>query len=87
MSTGQTGHMTGQMGHVHGTDGTHTHTHQGVSRQNSLCLLAFSFPICSGDSTNKKGIASENPTRRNAAFALETACLALFVSFVLLFLF
>ena len=24
MSAGQTGHMTGQMGHVHGTDGTHT---------------------------------------------------------------
>ena len=24
MSAGQTGQMTGQMGHVHGTDGTHT---------------------------------------------------------------
>ena len=24
MSAGQTGHITGQMGHVHGTDGTHT---------------------------------------------------------------
>ena len=24
MSAGQTGHMTGQMGHVHGRDGTHT---------------------------------------------------------------
>ena len=24
MSAGQTGHKTGQMGHVHGTDGTHT---------------------------------------------------------------
>ena len=34
MSAGQ---MTGQMGHVHGTDGTQTK----VSRQNSLCLLVF----------------------------------------------
>ena len=24
MSAGQTGHVMGQMGHVHGTDGTHT---------------------------------------------------------------
>ena len=38
---GQTGQMTGQMGHVHGTDGTHTH--QGVSRQNSLFLLVFAI--------------------------------------------
>ena len=34
MFAGQMGHMTGQMGHVHRTDGTHTHTHQGASRQN-----------------------------------------------------
>ena len=36
MSAGQTGHMTGQMGHVHGIDGTHTHTHQAVFLQNSF---------------------------------------------------
>ena len=38
MSPGQTGHTTGQMGRVPGTDGD---AHQGVSRQNSLCLLGF----------------------------------------------
>ena len=41
MSPGQTGHITGQMGRVPGTDGD---AHQGVSRQNSLCLLFFFFP-------------------------------------------
>ena len=40
-SSGQTGHMTGQMGHGHGTDATHQ---GGGSRQNSLCLLVFCFP-------------------------------------------
>ena len=43
MSAGQTGQMTG-----HGTDGTcprdRWDTNQGVSHQNSLCLLAFFFP-------------------------------------------
>ena len=39
MSPGQTGHVTGQMGRVPGTDGTHTRG----SRQNSLCLLVFLY--------------------------------------------
>ena len=40
MSPGQTGHITGQMGRPRDRRGAH----QGVSRQNSLCLLVF-FPI------------------------------------------
>ena len=40
MSARQTGHVTEQMGHVHGTE---KDTHQGLCRQNSLCLLFF-FP-------------------------------------------
>ena len=41
MSAGQTGQTTGQMGHVHGTDGTQT---RSCPTKNSLCLLVFSFP-------------------------------------------
>ena len=40
MSAGQTGLVTGQMGHVYGRN-----AHQGVSRQNSLSLLVFFVPI------------------------------------------
>ena len=40
MSAGQTGHMTGQMGHVHGTDGTHT---RGCSAK-ILNVYSFSCP-------------------------------------------
>ena len=40
----------GTDGTYHGTDGTcprdRRDAHQGVSRQNSLCLLVFSFPTC-----------------------------------------
>ena len=48
MSPGQTGHITGQMGRVPGTDRHRRDAHQGVSRQKSLCLLVFFFPhqIC-----------------------------------------
>ena len=41
MSAGQTGHMTGQMGHVHGTDGTHT---KGCPAQILHVYGFFSFP-------------------------------------------
>ena len=41
MSPGQMGHITGQMGRVHGTDGTHT---RGCPAKISLCLLFFFFP-------------------------------------------
>ena len=42
MSPGQTGHITGQMGRVPGTDGTHT---RGCPAKILLCLLVFSFPL------------------------------------------
>ena len=42
----------GTDGTYHGTDGTRPRdrrdAHQGVSRQNSLCLLVFFFPHCQG---------------------------------------
>ena len=41
-SAGQTGHMTGQMGHVHGTDGTHT---RGWPTK-FFMLIGFCFPYC-----------------------------------------
>ena len=40
------GHMAGQMGHVHGTDGTHTHTHTRGWPAKILYVYCFcSFPI------------------------------------------
>ena len=36
MSAGQTGQMTGQMGHVHGTDGTQT---RGVPPKFFMCIV------------------------------------------------
>ena len=41
-SAGQTGHMTGQMGRV---PRDRRDTHQGVSHQNSFCLLVFLSPL------------------------------------------
>ena len=41
MSAGQTGHVTGQMGHVHGTDGTHT---KGCPAKIPYVYCFFSFP-------------------------------------------
>ena len=41
MSAGQTGQMTGQMGHVHGTDGTQT---RGVPAKILYVYWFFSFP-------------------------------------------
>ena len=41
MSAGSTGHMTGQLGHVHGTDGTHTHTPAGVLPKFFVFISAF----------------------------------------------
>ena len=42
MSAGQTGHMTGQMEHFHGTDGTHT---RGCPAKVLYVYWFFSFPI------------------------------------------
>ena len=39
--------MTGQMGHVHGTDGTHTYTHthtKGGPAKMFFMFIVFSFP-------------------------------------------
>ena len=46
MSAGQTGHMTGQIGHVHGTDGTQTRG--SPAKILFLCLLVFFFTQKSG---------------------------------------
>ena len=43
MSPGQTGHITGQMGRVPGTDGTHT---RGCPAKILYVYWFFSFPIC-----------------------------------------
>ena len=42
MSAGQAGHMAGQMGHVHGTDRTHT---RGCPAKILYVYCYFSFPI------------------------------------------
>ena len=42
MSAGQTGHTTGQMGHFHGTDGTHT---PGGVPPKFFMFIVFFFPL------------------------------------------
>ena len=50
MSPGQTGHITGQMGRVPGTDGTHT---RGCPAKILSVYWFFSFPICAQNSLTK----------------------------------
>ena len=50
LPVGQTGHMTGQTGHVYGTDETHTHTHththtRGCPTKLLYVYWFFSFPM------------------------------------------
>ena len=51
MSPGQTGHITGQMGRVPGTDGTHT---RGCPAKSLYVYWFFSFPIILPDHKAQK---------------------------------
>ena len=51
MSPGQTGHITGQMGRVPGTDGTHT---TGCPAKILYVYWFFSFPILVSGSHERK---------------------------------
>ena len=65
MSAGQTGHMTGRMEHVHGTDGTHTHTPGGVPSKFFMFLGFFLSPIGSSGSGRDSLVyrAEKNPPK------------------------
>ena len=70
MSTGQTGHMTGQMGHFHGTDGTHT---RGCPAKILYAYWFFSFPREGG---LVEGVQCwKNPNHYTSTLPFEKGCL------------
>ena len=58
MSPGQTGHVTGQMGRVPGTDGTHT---RGCPAKILYVYWFFSFPIENDSKTTEKRLEINSP--------------------------
>ena len=63
MSPGQTGHITGQMGRVPGTDGTHT---RGCPAKILYVYWFFSFPIvCKTSAFCESSIFWKSPASSN----------------------
>ena len=74
MSPGQTGHITGQMGRVPGTDGTHT---RGCPAKILYVYWFFSFPNSIAERTNKDKNGRTGPDRETPPFETHPRLAAL----------